>query len=340
MRPPFRVLVAGHVCLDLFPAVDTPLSLEPGQLHELGPLRMAPGGCVANTGADLAALGAQVRLVGNVGDDPLGVVVGDLLRARAADADVLLTVVPNGATSYSIGIQPPSRDRTLWHHVGANASFDGAAVDVGSSDLVHLGYPPLLPALLIDGAAPLRALLGRAKAAGGTTSVDLAVVDSATAAGQADWPTLLRRVLPDVDVLTPSADDLQSLLRRPVGRDRRGLQAAAEELIGYGAGVVAVSAGAAGMALHTASRERLAAGGAVLAAVATSWGDQHVALPAKAVTPVRTTGAGDTATAGLLFGLLAGLGPEEALALATAAAAVHVSGEDLEPYGDGSGYRW
>ncbi len=75
--------------------------------------------------------------------------------------------VRGSATSYSVVVQPPGADRVFWHHTGANATYDGAGLDVSGLDLLHLGYPALLPALLTDGGAPLAALLGRARAAGG-----------------------------------------------------------------------------------------------------------------------------------------------------------------------------
>ena len=50
------VVVAGHVCVDFIPEIPSGAATEPGELLEVGPLTVAAGGCVANTGGDLAAL--------------------------------------------------------------------------------------------------------------------------------------------------------------------------------------------------------------------------------------------------------------------------------------------
>src|SRR5690606_19221828 len=117
--------------------------------------------------------------------------------------------------------------------------FDGTTVDVGGARLVHVGYPPLLPGLAADDGAPLAALFERARARGATTSLDLAVVDPASPAGRVDWGRLFEAVMPHVDILTPSIDDLSSALRL---EPREGLaEELADRMIGLGAGIVAVS---------------------------------------------------------------------------------------------------
>jgi sugar/nucleoside kinase (ribokinase family) len=306
-----RTVVAGHVCVDLVPRLATLPRSAPGDLELVGPLGMAPGGCVANTGCTLAALGAPVEVVGDAGDDELGRTLVRLMTARGVDTGGI-RLVPGRSTSYSVVVQPAGHDRSFWHHVGANAEFDGAAVDLTGAGLVHVGYPPLLPALAADGGAGLHAVLSRARAAGLTTSLDLAVLDPASPAAREDWPALLRRVLPLVDVLTPSVDDLRSVFG-PAWNDLD----AASLLVELGAAVAMVTAGSAGARLCTAGPERFAEAGVVLADLdpaAWSHGDLRAAAPD---VPVRTTvGAGDAATAGLLFGLLTNLDPERSLDLA------------------------
>ena len=330
-----RALVAGHVCIDLIPALAGPVDLAPGGLVEVGPIALRPGGCVSNTGRDLLALGAPAQLIADVGDDEMGRVLCRMLAAEAGPA-AALRAIPGQTTSYSLVVQPPGGDRVFWHHVGANASFDGDGIDLAAGDLLHVGYPPLLPALAAGGAAGLRALLSRARARGLTTSVDLVVVDRDSEAGQQDWEAILRDTLPLVDVFTPSVDDLASVLRRDFTTSPEALSELAGRIVTGGAAVVALTAGPHGLLLRTAGPQRLAAGGPVLAALPPSWADRELWVPPLSATVVSTVGAGDAATAGLLYGLLAGAEPEDAALTAAGAAALRVSGHDRLPHYDES----
>ncbi len=124
MKP---VIVAGHVCVDLTPAFDTPPAMEPGRLIAVGPLALTAGGCVSNTGLALASLGVPTQLVASAGADELGRVLVALLATSAADTTGI-TCLDGRSTSYSVVVDVPGRDRTLWHHIGANAAFDGSCV--------------------------------------------------------------------------------------------------------------------------------------------------------------------------------------------------------------------
>jgi sugar/nucleoside kinase (ribokinase family) len=324
-------LVAGHVCVDLVPSLSALPTIRPGDLAEVGPLGVHAGGCIANTGGDLAALGAPVKVVGDVGDDELGGLLVRMLAARGAGTDQI-RLVPGRSTSYSLVLQPPGRDRSFWHHIGANAGFDGTGLDLDGVDLLHVGYPSLLPALVASGGAALEALLARARAAGLSTSLDLAVLDPESPAAREDWPALLARVLPLVDVFTPSLDDVRSALRPDVTETREDLRHTARQLVDMGCAVVMVTGGALGLQLCTADASRLARAGAVFAsdpARQAQWSDQEPFVPALPVPVRNTVGAGDAATAGLLYGLLADLDPSASLELAARTAASRVSGSAI-----------
>ncbi|GAC1349771.1 MAG: hypothetical protein NVS2B12_36690 [Ktedonobacteraceae bacterium] len=70
MMPDPEVIVAGHICLDIFPVFNGQTSasgvISPGKLVKVGPALIAIGGSVANTGLTLHRLGITARLMGKV----------------------------------------------------------------------------------------------------------------------------------------------------------------------------------------------------------------------------------------------------------------------------------
>lgn len=323
----FRISVTGHVCVDLVPGLTPAARFAPGQLIHTGPMDVRLGGAVGNTGRALLDLGADVTLQAVVGDDALADLADRLLGDRAR-----LRRLPGAATSYTLVLEPPGSDRTFWQFTGANARFDPTLVSV-DTDLLHLGYPPLLPTSLADRAAPLRALFARAREAGVTTSLDLAVVDPQSPVAGHDWGAILDELLPLSDVVSPSVDDLVSMAGGEAGSSLESADAWCAWLLDHGVGVAMVTAGAAGLALRAAGRDRLVRGGRVLASVADAWAEAAVRLPARQAGDATSTGTGDAATAGALYGLAAGWGPGEAAELARSTAEAIRAGRPIEPAG-------
>lgn len=324
------VLVAGHVCLDLIPASDRPLHPRPGSLTAVGRLGMRVGGCVGNTGLALAGLGVGVEAIATIGEDALGDIVLADLTAGGLDVGGIRRT-PTAATSYSVVLEAPGQDRAFLHHTGANDVFAARDVRSARAPIVHVGYPPLLPALLADGGRDLADALGEVRASGSVTSLDLAVVDRASAAGAADWNAILTIVLAETDVVSPSWDDLCSAWGVAPEWSRETVEGFAARLLDLGAAVVAITSGERGTLLATAGASRLAAAGALLAQDAEAWADRMLwAVPAPVEQLVTTTGAGDASTAGLLAGIVRRLGPEESLALAGAAARAVLTGARAE----------
>jgi sugar/nucleoside kinase (ribokinase family) len=304
------------VCADLTPELPLGVGMIPGQLYHVGPMSIRPGGCVANTGVVLARLGVQTRTSGVVGDDDLGRVVVRKLNEMGLSTQNVLTSAGT-TTSYSIVLEPAGMNRSFWHHTGASETFDGSHVDLDGVDLLHVGYPPLLPGLLPNDAQPLVALLERARTAGITTSLDMAVVDRNSKVGRLDWHAILRRTLPLVDVFTPSIDDLTSALEIGPVPTANAAATLADSLISDGVAVVMLSAGEDGLLIRTASEDRLRVGGRVLQALARTWADATIwtqALPIPSI--VTTNGAGDAASAALLYGMVKGYAPQETAEMA------------------------
>jgi len=333
MRP---VVVAGHVCLDLTPALDSPPAVEPGRLIAVGPLALSPGGCVSNTGLGLAALGVPTQLVADAGSDELGRVLIALLDASGTGADTAgIARLDGRVTSYSVVVDFPGRDRTFWHHVGANAAFDGggvverleAATRDGQEPILHLGYVTHLPALYAEGGAALICLVEAARSAGAMVSFDMAEITPGTEARAVDWEGLLARALPAVDVIKASTDDLAAMMP---GREGLGPAEWADLLVELGAAVALVTAGADGLDLRTGSKERSEGADRALRTAGDEWPNRQLSLPSLATEVVATTGAGDAVAAGFLAALARGLDPAESTLLSAAAAAARISGRSMD----------
>jgi sugar/nucleoside kinase (ribokinase family) len=330
------VLVAGHLCIDITPELTDVPELVPGQLYEIGSAQLTLGGCVANTSLALAAAGVPTRVCSRLGNDPLGEIARRLLAEHGMDLENVTTTT--AATSYSIVLQLPDHDRTFWHHPGANTVFTGREVNLDGVDILHLGYPPLLPALLADDAAPLLNLLKEARSRQITTSLDLAVVDPRSRAAGVDWRRIFARIMPYIDIATPSIDDLTSALAITRSPDDDLIEECAGGLINDGCAVAVVSAGARGAYAVSADTDRLAAAGAALSSVRSTWNSRAEWVPAaEPRLVVSTTGAGDAASAGLLYGLAHGTGIRRATRLAARFAAAILEGR--RPLAEEAG-RW
>lgn len=282
-----EVVVAGHICLDLIPHFLNDSELTPGSLIEVGPADLATGGCVSNVGRALHRLGVRTRLLGKVGDDPFGGIVVDLLRIESEELVDGLVVSPGGATSYSVVINPPGRDRTFLHMPGENDTFSAADVQpeaLAGARVLHLGYPPLLARLFADEGAELELLLKNAKQTGILTSLDLSLPDPTSPSGRAPWETILARALPYVDLFFPSDAELEFMLGlRP--------QEAITQSQLLGASLVVVKCGDKG--LIAGSDGRIFPNGQA----------EH---PCFRVEMVGTTGSGDATIAGFLMGFVRG----------------------------------
>ena len=331
------VLVAGHLCIDITPELTDVPELVPGQLYEIGSAQLTLGGCVANTSLALAASGVPTRVCARLGNDPLGEIARRLLAEHGMDLEDVTTTA-GAATSYSIVLQPPDHDRTFWHHPGANTVFTGREVNLDEVDILHLGYPPLLPALLADDAAPLFDLLKEARSRQITTSLDLAVVDRRSSVAEVDWRRIFARIMPYIDIATPSIDDLTSALAIAKVPDDDLVEECARRLVDDGCAVAVVSAGARGAYAVSAGPDRLAVAGAALSSVRSTWSSTAEWVPAAEPRLVAsTTGAGDAASAGLLYGLAQGTGIRRATRLAARFAAAAIEGR--RPSAEEAG-RW
>ena len=345
-------VVAGHLCLDLIPDL-SPLGeaslaalLRPGQLLEVGPLAVSTGGSVSNTGQALHILGMRTRLMGKLGDDPLGTLVRQVISGRGEGLADGMIIDPEAATSYTVIVSPPGTDRIFLHAPAANHTFgaDDVRYDVvAQARLFHFGYPPLMRRFYADGGTELVTMFRRVRELGVTTSLDMALPDPASHAGRADWRAILTDVLPWVDVFLPSIEEILFMLR-PDTYEALMEQAGGEsllpwvtpallsdvsaELVAMGGRVVGLKLGDRGLYLRTAEAATLAAMGAAAPADAADWAGRELWAPCFQALVVGTTGAGDATIAGFLAALLRGLGVKEAVRMAVGVGACNVEAAD------------
>jgi len=348
-----EVVVAGHICLDIIPAMrgtSTPGQsvgdlLVPGKLIDVGAAALSTGGAVPNTGIALHRLGLPVTLMGKVGDDLIGEAIRSIVRGHDERLAEGMIVAPGETSSYSVVISPPGIDRIFLHCTGANDTFSADDVTeekLEGARLFHFGYPPLMKRMYEDGGTELVRLLSLVKSRGLTVSLDLARPDPESPAGRADWKSILRIALPHVDVFLPSFEEILYMLKPQLYRELSERQGS-DELLGYadgsllselsgelldmGAAIVAIKLGEHGLYLRTTgSTERM--GGMGACAPDESWRNRELYAPCFRVEVSGTTGAGDCTISGLLAGLLKGLTAEKTLLAAVGTGAFNVERAD------------
>jgi sugar/nucleoside kinase (ribokinase family) len=352
MADKLSAVVAGHICVDIFPGLETlgegkfDEMFHPGGLITVGPAILATGGPVSNTGLALHLLGISTRLIARVGDDPFGGVVQDLVEQYSPELAHGLVVVPGETTSYTIVISPPGQDRFFFHCHGANDVFCAEDVDfdlVARASLFHFGYPPIMQRMYRNGGVELAEVLRRAKATGVTTSMDMAALDPTTESGQIDWVAVFRAALPFVDIFMPSFEETLYALRRAdfdrlkqsaPGGSLLSLASAgllgelSSELLEMGAKIVGLKLGDRGLYLRTAGLAWLKGLGRAGPVDLAAWACQELWAPCFQVRVVGTTGSGDATIAGFLGALLRDFSPRQAVTAAVAVGACNVEAAD------------
>ncbi len=347
-----KVIVAGHICLDITPVFSTKKIenisdiLLPGKLVEVRQADVHTGGSVANTGLAMKILGADVTLMGKTGKDAFGEMVQNILKKY--DAEEGLIISTEESTSYSVVLAIPGMDRIFLHNPGANHSFRVADIPqktLEEAALFHFGYPPLMKSMYENEGAELTALMKRAQEAGAATSLDLAAVDSTSEAGHVNWKKILERTLPYVDFFVPSIEELcfmfdkekfEEWQKRAAGKDvteildiEKDVKPFAKQCINFGCKVLLIKCGAQGMYLKTADCKELEKISNRVGLDAAIWSDKEIFeksyIPEKILSG---TGAGDTSIAAFLTAVLEEYVPEEVMHLAAATGASCVAAYD------------
>lgn len=146
-----KMIVAGHVCIDFTPAFTCEKQkkfeniLTPGKLVDVGKALFHPGGIVSNSGLAMKFFGADVSLMGKIGDDAFGKMLKQKLeKLNAADG---MLIDSNQETSYTVVLAIPGIDRLFLHNSGANNTFSADDIDYEkckNAVLFHFGYPSVM----------------------------------------------------------------------------------------------------------------------------------------------------------------------------------------------------
>lgn len=335
-----KIVCAGNLCLDITPvfakdkAVDAASLFLPGKLIGVGEAEMHAGGAIANTGLGMSYFGSEVTLMGKIGNDHFGTLIMNMIDQFPVNNKI--KVSEQCSTSYTIVLAPPGIDRIFVHCPSANDAFGYQDIDfeeVKAADLFHFGYPTIMKQMY-ENPEELTAIYKKAKESGTKTSLDLAAITETAEAAGADWPGIFKAVLPYVDYLVPSVEELCFLIdrnryyewtKRANGRDiteiidwETDVRPLADRLLDWGAKTVLIKCGIQGMYLRTCADE--ACGG---------WSDVELFERSyKADKFCSATGAGDVSIAAFLTAVLEGYSPKRCLQLAAGAGACCVTAYD------------
>jgi len=278
-----RLAVVGSLNMDLVVRVGR--LPEPGETVLGDDLRQIPGGKGANQAVSAAKLGAEVAMVGRVGDDPFG----QVLRQNMAMSGVNVrhvAALPGMATGTAmIVVEAETGRNVIAVSPGANAHLTVADIDAAREAIVTAD------ALLLQLETPLSTVLRAAElAAQAGTKV---ILNPAPAA------VLPSELLGLVTFLVPNESEASLLADLPV-RSLTDAEEAGRVLLARGVGNVLVTLGCQGVLAMT--------------------GADAVHIPARKVAAVDTTAAGDTFIGAFALAFAGGLTLPRALEFGCAAA--------------------
>ena len=283
-----KVTVLGSLNMDI--SVDVPRLPGPGATVLGSAARFTPGGKGANQAVAAARLGADVRMVGCVGDDGFGRQLLAALRAEGIDTEAVRVVasVPTGLAM--IAVDQAAENLVI--------VAPGANHQVGPPDVAAAGATDR-DILVISAEIPAPAVT-QAVGQAGPIIFNLAPAPE-------NAPALVAAAGQDLDWLVVNESEAAAVLGHPVSGLADAALAAAE-LTTAGPRHAVVTAGAHGAALASAAGP-----------------DGAEVIEGFRVPAVDTVGAGDTFVGALAVALAAGVPPREAITAAAAAGAAAVT---------------
>ena len=215
----YDAVIAGYTCVDMVPNFirnernNNAVLLKPGKLIEIGKLEIILGGVVPNTGLLMKHFGNSIFLNGLTGNDLIGQMAKEYFSHYGISERMKQT--EQGSTAYSIVIAPPGIDRIFLEFPGCNQIFGMEYIDFESialSRLFHFGYPPLLRQFYLNEGMQLVEMYRKVHLIGVITSLDFSLPDPGSESGKVDWPLIMQKVLPYVDIFVPSLEELMQII--------------------------------------------------------------------------------------------------------------------------------
>lgn len=279
-----RVCVVGSANLDF--TVALPRLPRVGETVSAGTLLVNRGGKGANQAVAARRLGAEVRMIGCLGDDDSGALMRRELAAEGIGVDGLVTA-PGVATGTALIFVDREGRNQIGVAPGANHSL---TVEMTRASEEAIGWAQVVICQLEVPVPVVRWALEAARRRGVPTVLNPAPVQE-----------LSDELLGLVTYLTPNEGEAEALTGIEVDDLDSGRQAAAR-LCARGAGTVIITLGEQGALVFD--------------------GSSAVHFEAFPVEVVDTTGAGDAFNGALAVGLAAGGSLEQVIPLASAAAAL------------------
>ena len=282
---------------------------EKGMLVPISSVSRAVGGAVCNSGIDLKTLdpSVDVKAVGKVGEDDKGDFVSKTLSERGLDVSWLqrVTGVPTSFTDVMTVAE--TGERTFFNMHGADSTLVPDDIDPAAlgCDIFHFGYLLLLDGMDAEddeyGTKAAR-LLAKVQAAGIKTSIDIVSEQSDR------FARIVRPALRHCDYVI--INEVEGSLA--TGVDKSDLRGICEGLFSLGV------------------KERVTVHCPETGAMMDKAGG-YTAVPSLRLPEgwIRgSVGAGDAFCAGILYALLKDMPPDEALRLASCAAACNLAAPD------------
>lgn len=266
------VVTIGIVCADV---VVRPVDSFPerGRLLLVPHLEIHLGGLAGVTATVLCQLGARAAFVGCVGQDGFGDFVLGAMASQGVDVSRVRRTTDRGSSS-TVVLVSEDGERSFMHHVGANGLVCENDADfefIAGARVLHWGGPGVTPGL--DG-EPIGRIFAEAKARGMITSMDTCFDASG------GWYDHIEYAMPHLDIVMSSFEEACHF----TGQNTP--ETIADFYRAKGAETVMIKLGGDGLYLKDSKESHR--------------------IAAHRVPVVDTTGAGDAACAGFLYGYVHG----------------------------------